>query len=120
MKLLFAAVAALALSGPVMAQDQYRLRSAADLAQLCSPAASDQQAATSLAFCHGALAGAYAYFEETTPAADRFVCPPTPAVTRTQVANAFVAWLKARPQYRNDAAIDTLFRFAAEAYPCKK
>jgi hypothetical protein len=111
---------ALALASPAMAQDHFRLHTASELARVCAPAASDKDAATHLAFCHGVLAGAYGYFQSSTPAADRFVCPPTPSVTRAQVANGFVAWLKARPQYNNDGAIDALFRYAAEAYPCKR
>ena len=121
MKLMLAAAGlALALSTPAMAQEHFRLQTAAELAKACAPAASDKDAATSLAFCHGVLAGAYGYFQSSVPAADRFVCPPTPAVTRTQVASGFVAWLKARPQYNGDGAIDALFRYAAEAYPCKR
>ena len=117
---LIAAGLALAVSTQVSAQEHYRLHTAAELARVCSTAPSASDHVTSVAFCHGVLAGAYGYFMSTTPAADRFVCPPTPAVTRTQVANGFVAWLKARPQYNNDGAIDALFRFAAEAYPCKR
>ena len=121
MKLALAAAAlTLACSTQAMAQEHYRLQTAAELARVCSPAAGDKDTATSLAFCHGVLAGAYGYFQSAVPAADRFVCPPTPSVTRTQVANGFVAWLKARPQYNGDSAIDALFRYAAEAYPCKR
>jgi hypothetical protein len=121
MKLALAAAAmALALSAPAMAQEQFRLHTAAELARVCSPGPSDRDAAVHLAFCHGVLAGAYGYFQSSVPAADRFVCPPTPPVSRGQVANGFVAWLKARPQYNGDGAIDALFRYAAEAYPCKR
>jgi len=96
----------------------------------------DERAKTALALTHdpsqflatvqvgitmvGVLAGAYGYFVAATPAADRFVCPPTPAPSRAQVANGFVAWMKTRPQLNNDGAIDALFRYAAEAYPCKR
>lgn len=101
--------------------DHYRARTAADLARICSTPASAGDSATALAFCHGVLHGAYGYFEASVPAADRFVClPANPSPTRTQVANGFVAWLKARPQYANDGAIDALFRYAAEAFPCKR
>ncbi len=117
---LVAAGLALAASAQAAAPEHFRLHSAADLARVCATPASDSHHATALAFCHGALAGAYGYFLSATPAADRFVCPPTPAVTRTQVANGFVAWLKTHPQYGNDGAIDALFRYAAEAYPCKR
>lgn len=116
------AVASLALAASAQAAppEHFRLHTAADLARVCATPASDSDHVTAVAFCHGVLAGSYGYFQSSTPAADRFVCPPTPAVTRTQVANGFVAWLKTRPQYNNDGAIDALFRYAAEAYPCKR
>jgi hypothetical protein len=111
---------ALALCSPAAAQEHYRLHTASDLARVCSTTPSASDHVTSVAFCHGVLAGAYGYFMSATPAADRFVCPTAQASSRAQVANGFVAWLKARPQYNNDGAIDALFRFAAEAYPCKR
>ena len=74
---------------------------------------------SAIAFCHGVLAGAYGYYVAATPAAQRFVCPPEQKVTRAQVADAFVGWLKANPPHNNDGAVDALFRFAAGAYPCK-
>ena len=98
----------------------YQLHTAAELSRLCATPSSESDHVTAVAFCHGVLAGSYAYFMSVTPAADRFVCPPNPAPTRAQVANGFVAWLKARPQYNNDGAIDALFRYAAEAFPCKR
>jgi hypothetical protein len=111
---------ALAASSQVAAQEHYRLQSAADLAKLCATASSASDHASAVSFCHGVLAGSYGYFLSVTPVVDRFVCPPNPAPTRAQVANGFVAWLKARPQYNNDGAIDALFRYAAEAFPCKR
>ncbi|HMO47302.1 MAG TPA: Rap1a/Tai family immunity protein [Rubrivivax sp.] len=122
MKLASAAAGlALALSMPVMAQEHYGLHNAAELARLCSTPASAGDHVTAVSFCHGVLAGAYGYFLSATPAADRFVCAPSsPQVTRAQVADGFVAWLKANPQYGNDGAIDALFRYAAGAYPCKR
>jgi hypothetical protein len=117
---LIAASLALGVSAQAAPAENYKLQSAAELSRLCSTPASESDHVTAVAFCHGVLAGAYGYFVSATPAADRFVCPPNPAPTRTQVANGFVAWLKARPQYNNDGAIDALFRFAAEAYPCKR
>lgn len=118
--LVFAAALLSATAHAAAPPDQYRVRTAADLAKVCGTPASEPDAATAVAFCHGVLAGAYGYFEASTPAADRFVCPPTPAVTRSQVANGFVAWLKARPNMANDGAIDALFRYAAETFPCKR
>ncbi len=117
---LLAAGALLAFSAHAAGPDQYRLSTAAHLATVCSTPASASDAATAVAFCHGVLAGAYGYFEATVPAADRFVCAPNPPPTRAQVATGFVDWLKAHPQRNNDGAIDALFRFAAETFPCKR
>jgi hypothetical protein len=100
--------------------DHYRIRTAGELARVCGTQPSAQDYTTAIAFCHGVLAGAYGYFEATTPAADRFICPPNPPPTRSQVADGFVDWMKARPQLASDSAIDTLFRYAAEVFPCKR
>jgi hypothetical protein len=99
--------------------DSYRIRSTADLVAVCSTAPGDQDYATAIAFCHGVLTGAYGYYDASTPAAQRFVCAPDPAPKRSQIASDFVAWAKARPQHMSAHAIDTLFRFAAEKFPCR-
>lgn len=101
-------------------RENFRAATAADLARVCSASVAGVDAGQQLAFCHGVLAGAYGYFDTTVPAADRFVCLPNPSPTRAKVADGFVAWLKARPQYERDGAIDALFRYAAETFPCKR
>ena len=111
---------ALATASHAAAPAQYALRNADDLARVCGTPAGDSDQATAVAFCHGFLAGSYAYFQATTLPASRFVCTPDPAPTRAKVANDFVAWMKAHPQYNGDGAVDALFRFAAETYPCKR
>ena len=100
--------------------DHYQVGTAAHLARVCSTPQSAPDYTTAIAFCHGVLAGAYGYFEASTPAADRFICAPNPQPTRSQVANGFVDWVKARPRVGSDHAIDALFRYAAEAFPCKR
>jgi Rap1a immunity proteins len=117
---ILAAAAVLTTTAYAVPPDQYRIRTAGELVNVCGAQPSDADYATAIAFCHGVLAGAYGYFEASTPAADRFICAPNPSPTRTKVANDFVAWAKGRPQVMQDGAIDTLFRYAAEAYPCRK
>jgi hypothetical protein len=99
--------------------DSYRARTTADLVAVCGTTSGEKDYATAIAFCHGVLAGAYNYYDVATPAGKRFVCAPDPAPKRAQIANEFVAWAKARPQYMDAHGIDTLFRFAAEKYPCR-
>jgi hypothetical protein len=116
------AAAALALSAAAYAQkpDHYQLRHTADLVTVCSMPSSSAEYATAVAFCHGVLAGAWGYYVASTAPLEREICPADTALTRAKVAEAFVAWARARPQHMQANAVDTLFRFAAEAYPCKR
>jgi hypothetical protein len=114
--------AALITSGTAFAADSstFQLRDAQDLVTACSVPADHVLHANATGFCHGVLTGAYRYYESTVTAENRFVCPPSPPTTRAKVMNDFVAWAKARPQYMKDPPLDTLFRYLAETYPCRK
>jgi Rap1a immunity proteins len=118
--LTFAAL--LALAGPALAVSppEFQIRNTADLLDVCSPAPGDQYYDVAIAFCHGFGAGAYSYYMAETAPKDRFVCTPDPAPTRTQVLTAFLAWAKSHPEYMDKPAVDTLFRYLAATYPCKK
>jgi hypothetical protein len=106
--LIAAGALAFASASHAAAPDHYALRTASDLARVCGTPSSASDYATAIAFCHRAA----------TPPAER--CDPNPAPTRAKVAEQFVAWMKTRPQLEGDNAVDALFRFAAEAYPCKR
>ena len=118
--LIAAATLAFAASVYAVPTEHYQLRNAADLARICATAPSEPDAVRAVAFCHGVLAGAYGYHLSVTPESHRFLCAPNPAPTRGKVAVDFVAWMKTHPQYKNDNAIDALFRYAGEAFPCKR
>jgi len=115
-------VAALMTSGVAIAADSstFQLRDADHLVRACSVPQDDPHFANATGFCHGVLVGAYRYYESTVTAENRFICPPSPIPTRARVMNDFVAWAKSRPQYMKDPPVDTLFRYLAETYPCKK
>lgn len=115
-----AATVVLATSAHAAPPDYYKAHTAAELVRLCSMPASEADYVTAIAFCHGILAGAYGFYVSSTPVAERSMCVPDPAPLRSQVANGFVAWAKKNPQYMKDGAVDTLFRYAAETYPCKR
>lgn len=115
-------VVALLASGPAIAVDSsnFQLRNAEDLVRACSVKPDHSLHANAMGFCHGLLVGAYRFYESTVKAEDRFVCPPSVMPTRAKVMNDFVAWAGSRPQYMKDPPVDTLFRYLAEAYPCRK
>jgi len=122
MRRLLIAALLMASGGAAVAIDSsdFQLRDADDLVRACSVPADHPLYANATGFCHGVLTGAYRYYEATVPAANRFVCSPNPTPTRATVMNGFVAWAKAHPQYMKDAPVDTLFRYLAETYPCRK
>jgi hypothetical protein len=96
------------------------MRDAADLVKVCSVDAADPAHANAMGFCHGVLVGAVRYYDSAVTGSKRFVCAPNPTPTRAKVMNDFVAWSSTHPAYMKEGAVDTLFRYLAEAYPCKK
>jgi hypothetical protein len=109
-----------AFSAHAASNDQYQVRNAADLVAVCDTQPSAPDYATAVAFCHGWGAGAAAYHRAITAKGAEFVCTPEPAPKRSKVAADFVAWVKASPERGKEAAVDALFRYLGETYPCKK
>lgn len=122
--LLVGIVAVLAFSGAGMAQtaDDFKVENTADFVDLCSADPNHPLYVAAIHFCHGFGSGAYHYYEAEAVARPdaKFVCFPTPGPTRSQVIDNFVAWVKARPQYLTSPAVDTIFRYLGETYPCRK
>lgn len=114
------AAAAISTSAHAQKAEHYQIRHAADLVAVCSTAPSAADYPTAIAFCHGILVGAWGYYTASTAPLDREICPADPQLTRAKVAESFVAWAKARPRLMQNGAVDTLFQFAAETYPCKR
>jgi hypothetical protein len=119
-KSIFLTALVLPLAALAADSNTFQLRDAQDLVSACSTPADDPQHGIAVGFCHGVLVGAYGYYDATTKADGRFICPPTPTPTRAKVMNDFVAWATSRPQYMKDRPLDTLFRYLGETYPCKK
>jgi hypothetical protein len=115
-------VAALIISGAALAagSNAFQVRTADDLVRACSLAPDDPLYSNAMGLCQGVLLGAYGYYDSTVPAADRFVCSPSPTPKSADVMSGFVVWAKAHPQYMSDDPIDTLFRYLAQTYPCTK
>jgi hypothetical protein len=121
MRTTFAVLAACACTGSAAAADSstYQLRNGSDLVSICSVDASDPDYANSMGFCHGVLTGAFRYYESIVTGANRFVCAPQQVPTRAKVMGDFVVWARAHPASLKEPPLDALFRYLAEAYPCK-
>jgi hypothetical protein len=103
--------------------DHFRVRSAADLVAICSTPANDSMYPAAISFCHGYAVGAYQYYQATVsgPEGKPFVCVPTaPPPTRSEGLQMFVAWARNNPQHMGEPAVETLFRWLAVTWPCRK
>jgi hypothetical protein len=121
MRHLFAvAVFAIALPAVAVDQDSFQLATGADLAKVCMASADHALQPNALGLCHGFLEGAYQFYDATEPTSRRSVCSPNPAPTRTAVMQGFVTWADSHPQYLQEGAVHTLFRYLDETYPCSQ
>ena len=116
----FAALLALAAPAIAAGPPHFQVRDTADYVKLCTTPQGDEHYTSAIAFCHGFGVGAYHYYSAVTVQANRFVCPPNPAPTRSEVIAAYVTWVKTRADLMKKPAIDTIFMYLGSTYPCKK
>jgi hypothetical protein len=45
---------------------------------------------------------------------------PEPPPTRAEAIQMFVAWTQENPQYLNERPVDSMFRFFATKFPCRR
>ena len=102
-------------------EDEFRLRSGADIVALCATPASDPLYVAAVHMCHGFGAGTYQTLMALTrrDKLDPVICPPDPPPTRNAVVARFVEWAKANPQYLSDPAVELVGRFLITEFPCK-
>lgn len=99
--------------------EDFRLRTAADLVDVCTLETGHSDHAIALAFCYGFFEGGTHYDDAISGSEwyEDIVCNP-PEVTRTQAVNVFVQYLEANPQYGSEPPIDAIFRALVAKWPC--
>ena len=102
--------------------DNFRVRSTADLVEICSVPPSDSMYAAAIGFCHGYGVGAFHYYQASVsgPEGKPFVCLADPPPSRTEALQMFLAWARENPQYMGEPAVETLSRWLATKWPCRK
>jgi hypothetical protein len=115
-----AVLSALLLALPAQAQRSAVLqaRTTGDLAELCAANPKDPQGDAKINFCHGFAQGAIQVEIRRTEGKKAF-CFPNPPPTRTATMSEFVNWVRALPDHKTPPAIEGLFQFLGERYPCK-
>lgn len=108
------------LASAAVTKEDFQIRNTQDLVDVCAVSQDDPLYAAAIHFCHGFGAGAYQYYLSTVsgPGAKPFVCPPDPPPSRATALQEFVSWAKGHPQYNNEPAVDSMFRFLVEKWPC--
>ncbi len=122
MKLTFAlAGACVALFGataPVVAQVPRASTTTQDFVAMCSKT-NDVSAQS---FCHGFGQGVFETYLITRhpKKAPAFICTAQSKNTRQDYINGFAKWSAANPKFNQMSAADTILRYLAETWPCKK
>ena len=93
-------------------------RTARDLAALCAAPVGSAGADAKINFCHGFAQGAVDDRLKTAGDKKPF-CFPTPTPKRSVTLNEFVAWVRATPSNGEMPAVDGLFKFFGDRFPCK-
>lgn len=111
---------AYALAARAVVQEDFVIRTAGDLVDVCAVTPDEPLYQPAIHFCHGYLVGAYHYYRKAVPGAGKepFVCLPDPTPSRNEAARQFVSWAQSHPQSQAEDAVDALFRFASEQWPC--
>ncbi len=114
------ALAAVLLTLPAQAQRAVSIqaRTAGDLADLCAANPKDPERDAKINFCHGFAQGAITAELRHSEGKKPF-CFPSPAPTRTATMSEFVNWARALPEHKAMPAVDGLFQFLGERFPCK-
>jgi hypothetical protein len=124
-RLLFLLVVAVSLwpfCVQAVTRDNFLVRNTQDFIEICSTPDHDPLRDAALGFCHGYGVGAVHYYlaAHSGPEAKKFVCLPEPRPSRSEGVQMFLAWARENPQYLNEPAVETIFRWLAMKWPCPK
>ncbi|TVR78150.1 MAG: hypothetical protein EA405_15225 [Rhodospirillales bacterium] len=111
-----------ALGGTAAAEPEiFQVRTTADLIALCSVPENHADYVAAIHFCHGFAVGAYQYYWVLAGGEGgvRLVCLPDPPPARDAVIEDFVRWAQARPEYHDEAPVESIMRYLIGQYPCR-
>lgn len=103
-----------------VSESQFPPHTVADLIAICAPAKDDPLMTGAINFCHGYAEGAVDVEEahEMQRGGRKLFCLPTPRPPRGSELTSFIAWANERPARLDMGAIDGMFIYLAERYPC--
>jgi hypothetical protein len=121
-RLVFGGLLALCVSEVDAAtEDNFHVRNGRDLIELCDAKPSDGDHRLAVSFCYGFVSGAYHHHKSALaiPEYPRLAClPEKNPPSRVEFVRMLVDWARKHPEYQREPAIDMMFRFLDETWPC--
>ena len=125
--LALAAVAAIAMAGVSAAsaavmESEFPPKTVRDLISICAPAKDDPMMTGAINYCHGYAEGAVVVelAHASQKRGRKLFCLPTPAPASDAELTSFIAWANAEPSRLDQPAVDGMFVYLAQRYPCGK
>ena len=100
--------------------DDYDLRTAGDLLDICTLDSSNSQYWEARGFCLGYFTGGIHYHDALAASPDfpAIACAPD-GTTRDDVVAVFISYAEAHPEHLDDPPMDTVFRAVNDQWPCQ-
>jgi hypothetical protein len=119
-----AMVAACLLPGLARAVEQqdFEVRNAGQLANLCAAKPGERDGVAGLNFCHGFTQAVVdmKLTQERASNQPRSICFPKPVPKRSATLDEFVTWVRAQPERLKAPPSEAFLRFMGERFPCSK
>lgn len=108
------------IASAAVTQSQFPPRTVRDLIAICAPAQEDPMMTAAINYCHGFAQGAVAVEEahEDHRDARKLFCLPSPRPAEGSEITKFISWANVLPSRLDEPAIDGIFIYLAETYPC--
>jgi hypothetical protein len=114
------AISAVTPARAALTEAQFPPATVRDLIAICSPAQNDPMMTAAVNYCHGYAEGAVIVEEahESRRRARKLFCLPTPRPPSGRELSDFTAWANAEPSRQDQPAVDGMFLYLAQKYPC--
>jgi hypothetical protein len=101
-------------------ESQFPPMTVRDLIAICAPAKEDPMMTAAINYCHGFVQGAVLVEEAHEGHRDvrKLFCLPSPPPPSGSEIGKFIAWANALPSRLDQPAVDGMFIYLAETYPC--
>lgn len=120
MALIVAFTAGATIASANVTESQFPPRTVRDLIEVCAPAKDDPMMTAAINYCHGFAQGAVIVEEAHEEHRDvrKLFCLPSPPPPSGSEISKFIAWANAMPSRLDEPAVDGMFIYLAETYPC--